>query len=347
MIISKTVKVRVNHNNVKYYQEKGYLIPQKLSADGKRMISDTSAYIDIAIEDLPLRSDAKILVKCDICGNEHWLRYVDYNKSIASGGYYVCRNCAINKIQETFLRKYGTITPYNIPGVREKAEATLLKNWGTKSSLANPEIRERIKQTCNIKYGGNAPACDEQIKQKQQQTFIERYGNYCSSYVPEIQAKIAKSLAGSNSVHTSSQQLYLHDIWGGILNYPIKQYNVDICLEENKIVIEYNGSGHDLSVKYQTMTQEEFQHREIVRNNVIKRAGYKIIHLISHTDKLPSDPKLLEILELSKQYFNEYPNHSWIEWHLDDGFYCNAEHKDGIPYDFGELRKIKKEEIAS
>lgn len=346
MVISKTVQMRVNRSTSQYYINKGYKLPLKLTADGKRMVPDTNQFFTVNVEDLPPCSDYHIEAQCDLCNKIKNVRYVDYNRSVQSSGYYVCKDCQPKKTQETLMRKYGTITPFEIPGVREKAKATTLKNWGTEHVLSSPKMRERIKKTCNEKYGGNAPACDPKIVKKQQETFIKKYGNYCSSYVPEIQEKIAQSLSNSQTINTSMQQQYLYNLLGGKLNYPIRHYNVDICFEDECLVLEYDGGGHNLTVKHGTMTEKEFNQREIKRHATIKHAGYKTIHLISRTDKLPSDSKLLEILDFSRQYFKDYPNHSWIEWHIDDGLYRNAEHKDGVPYDFGELRRIRKEDIA-
>lgn len=66
------------------------------------------------------------------------------------------------------------------------------------------------------------------------------------------------------------------------------------------------------------------------------------MHIISLSDKLPSDCVLLKMLSDAEQYFVDYPNHSWIEFYIDNSIVRNAEHKDGMSYDFGELRKITK-----
>ena len=47
------------------------------------------------------------------------------------------------------------------------------------------------------------------------------------------------------------------------------------------------------------------------------------------------------MLEKSKQYFSDYPNHSWIEFDIDNSCIRNAEEKSEIHFDYGELRNIK------
>ena len=141
-------------------------------------------------------------------------------------------------------------------------------------------------------------------------------------------------------IKTSEQHIYLHSVYGGKINYPISYYAVDICLTKEKITIEYDGGGHDLRVVLGQLTRDEFNKKEIIRNNIIKREGYKQMRIISSKDHLPSDAVLLQMLDETKQYFSDYPEHSWIEYDIDASIVRNAEHKDGVFFDFKELRKI-------
>lgn len=78
----------------------------------------------------------------------------------------------------------------------------------------------------------------------------------------------------------------------------------------------------------------------------LKLAGYLMMHgfrkmkIISSNDKLPSDDVLLKMLSDTRQYFTDHPNHSWIEFNIDNSIVRNAENKNGILYEFGNLRKI-------
>ena len=147
----------------------------------------------------------------------------------------------------------------------------------------------------------------------------------------------------NNTQKTSKQQFYLHNLYGGELNYPIKYYDVDICLLDEKIAIEYDGSGHELNVKLGRMTQEEFNQKETIRNIIIKKEGYKQIRIISSKDLLPSDKILLKMLSIAKEYFNT-TSHTWVNFDIDNSRIINAENKDinGVFINYGELRKIKE-----
>ena len=47
------------------------------------------------------------------------------------------------------------------------------------------------------------------------------------------------------------------------------------------------------------------------------------------------------MLDQAKEYFST-TNHTWIEYDIDTSTMRNAEHKDGVYYEYGKLRKIKK-----
>jgi very-short-patch-repair endonuclease len=186
-----------------------------------------------------------------------------------------------------------------------------------------------------------------EIKEKILQTNLERYGCKTPAQLPEVRAKITQTLYANSSQKASKQQRYINNLYQGILNFPVKYYCADVFLSNDNLIVEYDGSGHMLNVTMGRETIEEYNHKEIVRYNVLKNEGYKQMKIISKTDKLPQDSTLLQMLSEAKQYFSEYPNHSWCEYNLDTSTVRNAEHKDGIPYSFGELRKIKDSDLQN
>jgi hypothetical protein len=49
---------------------------------------------------------------------------------------------------------------------------------------------------------------------------------------PEVRAKANETLCKNGTQKTSKQQLYLHSLYGGKINYAISYYAADICLPE-------------------------------------------------------------------------------------------------------------------
>ena len=361
-IISTEVEVKLWGSNIKHYNNLGY--------KGKN-----GDIITVKVEDLTKGSSIKILAKCDFCGEEKWVRYKDYLKC-AENNIYSCINCrflkkprekkqvvkpnilnselshderkeiANKKRIETCLKKYGV--PYALQSkvVRDKRNKTMMEKYNTIIPCQLEEFKQKKNETMMNRYGCINILQNNEIKEKYFSTLMRNYGVRNPSQSPEIREKMTKKLYENGKQKCSSQQLYLFNLYNMTdvteLNYPILQFNADICFIKEKLICEYDGSGHDLSVRLGKYTQEEFNHKELIRDRVIKSEGYKIIRIQSKTDKLPSDLILLNMLSYARNYFSQYPQHSWITFNLDSSFIRSAEYKDGIFFNYGELRTIKE-----
>lgn len=249
------------------------------------------------------------------------------------------------KIRQTCMDKYNVEHFAKTQEIKDKKMRTNLEKYGVPYVSQVEEFKEKAASTNVERYGVRNPTKLPEIKEKIRQSSIKKYGVPNAMQHPDVLKKVRETLCRNDCIQTSKQQLYLHSIYGGELNCPIKYYAVDICIPKEKIAIEYDGGGHNLMVTLGRLTQEEFNQKELIRDRIIKSEGYKIIRIKSDSDKLPSDPILLQMLSEAKQYFSEYPNHSWYEYNLDTSTVRNAEHKNGIPYDFGTLRRIKDSDL--
>lgn len=261
-------------------------------------------------------------------------------------GYQIPMRKACDRFQ-----KRGIEFVYDIGAPMTVKVKDLMKNSSASIDVLCDICKEKVLTTKYVNYNKavettGSYACRECSYIKTHQTTYDRLGYYYASQSPEVKEKINKTLCRYSNQKTSRQQLYLHSLYGGELNYPIKYYSADICFPEEKFEIEVDCGGHDLNVKTGRMTQEEFDKREIIRNDLIKKEGYKQMRIISIKDKLPSDIILLKMLKESREYFKKHPNHSWIEFNIDTSSLRNAECKNGIAYNFGDLRKIKESEIS-
>lgn len=253
----------------------------------------------------------------------------------------------LNRKRINNKEKYGVEHTFQVKELREKMKQVMLQKYGVENALQCKEIQEQIKNTIKQKYGVSYISQSPEIREKIIQNNLEKYGCKNPSQSPEIREKITQTLYANSSQKISKQQRYICNLYQGVLNFPVKYYNVDIYLLNDNLIVEYDGGGHMLNVIAGRETMEEFNQKEIVRYNVIKREGYKIMRIISTKDLLPSDSILLRMLEHAKQYFSNYPNHSWIEFNIDTSSVRSAEQKDGIFFDYGELRKIKKLDIKN
>ena len=335
MILTETVKVKKGTRGTKKYQEMGYV----LNEDG---------YYNVKPIDLSPTSQFRILVQCDTpsCSCTKEITYDCYNKIVSQRGSYKCRTCGNNDARKTMMDKYGYEYPAQSPEIQSKIQNTMMERYNVKNYTQAPDFQDKASQTCIERFGVGNPMQSEEVQKKARLTMQRKYGCDYSLQNAEIHTKMAQSLYQNGNVPSSIQQRYLKALYNGILNFPIKYYHGDIVLKQDKIDIEYSGGGHRLSVITGTMTAEEYKQYEIKRYKTIKAEGYKQIEITSFKDLLPSDEILIAMLTEAKKYFKDYPNHTWINYDIDQGIMRNAENKNGIPYFYGQLRKIRKEEVV-
>lgn len=337
-ILTKEAQVKLNPNNIKHYRNLGY--------DGK-----FGQIITVPIEHLSYGSHIEVEILCDYCKKEVMRRpYREYIKALKSLNKFACTNCNGKKKIESNMIKHGVSSTAKLKETKEKYKENCYKKYGVENISLVPEVQEKRKQSFVEKFGVDNPFRSPEIQEKIKATCFLNFGVEYPSQSTEIKEKMTKSFYQNGTTPTSKQQRYIFNLYKSVnlkteLNYPISYYSADICFPEEKIELEYDGGFHDGMVQTGRMTQEEFDRKEIIRDRVIKSEGYKLIRIKSNSDKLPSDSILLQMLSNARNYFSEHPNHSWIEFNLDTSLVRNAENKQGVPYDFGTLRRIKDEDL--
>ena len=348
-IITKEVEIRPTGKMVQYYKDKGYD-----ARYNKPLI--------VKIEDLQSNSHVVVDVVCDYC-NEEILTMTrnSYTQRTRKIDKIACKKCCTQKAKEVFLLKYGVDNYAKTKECREKMKDTIKNLYGVEHYSQTDEYKEKFHNTCTDRYGEsyrrqfadksfetfrnktgyNFPSQSPDVRTKIIKSCVEHYGVDSPAKSPEVRKKMSQTLYANSSQKASRQQCYISNLYQGILNFPVKHYNVDIYLLEDNLVIEYDGGFHLGNVITGRETIKEFNRKEIIRNNIIKEEGYKLVRISSSDDKLPQDSILLEMLNQARQYFSDYPQHSWIEFNIDTSTIRNAENPNGSPYDFGILRTIK------
>lgn len=375
MILDKTVKIRTTGKSIKYYRDLGYdceygteievKIEHLLKNSGaiirvacdycgeeiynvkystyNRVVENTGSYV--CENCAPLKRENTLLERYGV-KNACYLEDIENKKKQTNlkkyGVEFAFQSEEVKeKIRNTNIKKYGTSNPAQNEEIKNKIEITNLEKYGCKNPMGSQIVQEKLKQTLLDKYGVENPMQNKLIREKAFNTCLEKYGVRNPSQSPQARQNISNTFYKNGTQAVSSQQSYLHELYGGELNYPVKYYNIDICLNDKKVAIEYDGGGHMLSVTTGKISLEEYNIKTLIRDKIIKQAGYKQIRIISSKDYLPSDEILLQMLDQAKEYFNT-TNHTWIEYDIDTSTMRNAEHKDGVYYEYGKLRKIKK-----
>lgn len=307
---------------------------------GYQIYTDENAdYFLINVNDLSSGCHAVVDVKCDYCDNISHVEYRQYLRTHQKYEMDCCINHKIYKQRLTCLNRYGVEFPMQSEEILGKSYQTNLERYGTKQYVLCDEGKARREQTNLRKYGVRNVMSSPLIREKAKQTTKEHYGVENPFSSKEIQEQIAITLSHNNRVNTSSQQLYLSKLYGMDVNIPFLSFHLDLV--KDNTVVEYDGGGHRLNVKLGTMTEEEFDQKELIREKMIRQAGYRLIRIICPTDRLPTDKVLLHLYQDAIDYFDE-TGHTWRNYYVEDGLMRDAEHKDGVMYQYGDLWNAKK-----
>jgi len=331
MLITEKVEIKWTKNNKKSYLEKGY----KFTNYGDIFL--------ININDLSKHSKIKIKYKCDYCNEikeKRWDRYLFQKSEIIKD---CCGNkeCTGKKMQDVMIKKYGVNSAYSLKETKEKVKQTNLIKYGVEHPLQLEQYQIKRKNTNKRKYGYENPCSNPEIYNKKKKTCIEKYGvdHPCKNkkISDKISKKRAESMYQNGTAPYSKQQKYLHDLLGGELNYSVSRCWLDIAFPKEMIYIEYDGAGHNLNVKLGNCTQLEFDQHQMNREQFFKKLGWKRIQIISDNDYLPNDNKIIEIINIAKNYLSN--NHNWIKFYINNNLVECSQFKKS--FDFGELKKVE------
>lgn len=379
MLLTKEVEIKPSGKSLQYYRDLGYDAkwhePLMVRVEDLPNNSNKRVYVGCDIcggkTNTTYQHYAKSVENYGYytCKHCNQIKVVETTKRLYGTEYYTQTQEYKERAKDTCNLKYGKEYPSQVPEIREKIKETLMRHYNVDNPTKSEEVRNTVKKTVRERYGVDSVSQLDFVKDKQKRsmrkkfgvdyalqseegqrrreaTCIERFGVPHAMQCDQIKEKAAKTYYANGSVATSKQQLFLHSLYGGELNYPISYYATDICFPSEKIVVEYDGGFHDGRVRLGQLTQDEFTHKEIVRSATIKNKGYKQIRIKSSKDLLPTDHILLQMLSEAKQYFSETA-HSWMIFDIDSSRMINVENKDtnGISYSFGELRKIKDSDL--
>lgn len=228
----------------------------------------------------------------------------------------------INDIDFEFLTENQFITECDYCGKK------MFRDW-SKQETREGRVRQKYIDK-NAEYPCTDDCCRNCIGTKNKLVFFMEYGT-----TENIKAR--ETMAKNGKVPTSRQQLYLASLLGAKLNPYFKDVGfVDIVLEDDKVVIEYDGSGHYAGINYGRYTYEEKLQQDYERDLKLRSIGYKIIRIESKYDYLPTDEVILSKISRIKEHLNQ-SGEEFFKWDIP------MSKKDKS---YGKLRKITDEDIG-
>lgn len=329
MFIEEKIEIRIDPRTLKHYINKGYDVK-------------SGEIATISSSDLSSGSRYMVLIKCDYCETEFRRQFKDYvtiknrEKKKKSIGTDSCNSCRPRKqlhISEMF---FDGIHPSQRPEAVKRRKQTNIEKYGVENPFENEEIREKAKNKTMQLYGVDNYFKIDNFYDIQKESMLEKYGyeHYSEDKdkLEESNRKRAITMHKKGSAPSSRQQRYIHDVIGGELNYPFGSLMLDIAFPDRLMYLEYQGSGHDLDVKMEKLTEKEFKRRDINRYYFLKKKGWKMIEIISTSDNIPLPAVLKEMMRLSEEVLK---SSSYIVFNLDDlTVKIKGKYK---KYDFGNM----------
>ena len=357
MLISEYTIQKWHSNNKSYYMNLGYNFTKindefivkvnDLTKGSSAMVEVLCDYCQITKIQKPyeryLSQNQKSLIHKDCCGNPKCQKEKREETMILKYGEKSALKLDVfkNKMNKTNNKRYGVSNVFLAKEIKEKALDTLFNNYGVLNPSQNETIQEKMVDSFIKHFGCDNPSKSKEVKQKKIETLQSNYSVDNPSQSPIIQIRIRKSFYKNGTTPTSNQQLYVNSIYKGILNYPVFRASLDIAFPKEKIYVECDFGGHNLSVKFGDLTQEQFDKNTVKRWYALNRKGWKEIRIISLKDKLPSDLILFYMLEYAKKYI--LTGHSWIKFDIDNSKVKTSQYEK--QFNFGKLRKITKKDV--
>jgi hypothetical protein len=167
MLITKKIKIKINGKEINYFKRKGLNVK-------------CNDEIEIDISLLSLHSHRKVIVKCDICEEEKYITYKNYNNYIKKSldNKYTCNKCNTEKRQNTCIKKYGVDNVANSNIIKEKTIKTCIKKYGVEYYFQSKQFKSDNRENF-IKMGFNVRSTSiEDWLRYQRFCMAESYKNY-------------------------------------------------------------------------------------------------------------------------------------------------------------------------
>lgn len=268
--------------NKKYYIDKGYSFTKM-----------KDKFI-VNVEDLPMQSHAKVLIKCDYCGKEYKISYQNYTSRSKIIDKDACSECKNIKGLQTVIEKFGVNNYFATEDFKVKHKQRCLEKYGVEYYTQTEEMKEKAKNTCLERYGKPSFTQTEEYKQKTIQTNLKKRGYEYHTQDPTVIKKIMQSFYCNDSGKCSKPQKQLYDllieIYGNCeLNFPCEFYSLDCYIKINniKIDIEYDGE----------YWHKDKGKKDYIRDKFVRSKGYKILRIIGNR-QIPTKENLINAINV-------------------------------------------------
>ncbi len=128
---------------------------------------------------------------CPVCGNP--IHHFENGAKFCSASCSNKSNVTKQKMQESFLKKYGVTSYTKTKEYKQKADAKCLERYGTTSYSKTDEYKEKVRKTNIKKYGTESYSQTDEYKERVKKTNLERYGVDSYSKTNDFKDKVKQT----------------------------------------------------------------------------------------------------------------------------------------------------------
>jgi very-short-patch-repair endonuclease len=227
-----------------------------------------------------------------------------FNKKKSIKDISILYNCKLLDIKRTIIEN----------GLKLKSVSDARKDFFNLRRIY-PKTIELNNKKIKIINGFYSPYCSDVISSR---SILELVCPICNEtytrvfhWYKKYQRLYGKNLCPFCLSHTkgnpkiSKQQLCIHKLIGGKLNFLIGNVYVDICFPRNKIIVEYDGAyWHNNKI---------IQNKDRKRDEFLKSLGYRILRIKSNR-LIPDKNELIYNLKLLKNGMHRYREIILKDW---------------------------------
>ncbi len=300
MIVNQKVKIKLSSSNMKWFKKKGYDVKHK------------NDIIEVDSNDLMPTSRVVVKAICDICGKEYKIQYI----AVSCGKLHSCGDMeCIKKMRENKVMKiYGVKNVFSEENIKLENAKNFKNNYGVGSEKHEAYVQKRYET--NLKRCGNKKGYVDT-----KETHSKRIRTMFKNFNEAKCQKDGKKIVSKNQVH-------LCEMLDGVLNYKFEVnnnlYYGDIALVNDKIVIEYDGTGHRIYRK-EDENNLFLSDIDLKKDNVMISFGWNIIHLKCNNSKINKDV-LITLINVCKQLFVELNEHVLVADFINQNVYSKRKY---------------------
>ena len=255
---------------------------------------------EIKVSELTKGSHQIIEAQCEFCDKQVNIQYRVYLKQTNQMEIkFACsKKCASIRTKYHLLSNFGVSNISQLPDVRNKISNTNLEKYGSLSYFGSETAKEKIKKTNLEKYGvDNYTKTDEYID-KVKKTNLEKYGYewYLSSDDKKLKSDKTNLEKYGTTVPSKSEIVKLK-----IINTNIQRYGFKSPLLNNDIRVKSSQTLYKNWKVTNPLESPDIREKSIQTN--LKKYGHPYPMQSDDVIKLRKDNNL-------SKYGHEYPNHS-------------------------------------